>query len=425
MIIKRITFTVFFLGLSVVYSLAQQIAFPGAEGFGATATGGRGGAVYHVVNLNDSGPGSFRDAVSKPNRTVVFDLSGVIKINSRVSVASEITIAGQSAPGDGIVIYGNSVSFSGSNDVIVRYVRFHGSINMPRGSCVVIIDNANNVILDHCSIVWGRWDNLHIKESENVTLQYCINGESIDPQQFGALLENPVNLTIHHCLWIDNQSRNPKAKAKIQFVNNVIYNWGGSGLVGGHSATLHYQDIINNYFIAGPNSDSSFLAMFTVTDNVYQHGNIVDYNKDGILNGIPVTKEDFIRKTATLSDKPQNVSPIPVKIDSTIDAFNKVFCCSGASIKRDLVDLRLVDQLQSLGKKGQIIWTETAVGGQGNLSKEKSKSDTDGDGIPDDWEISHKLNPNNPEDGNTHSNNPGYTNLEDYLNSLVVLPGKN
>ncbi len=399
---------------------AQQLAFPGAEGFGATATGGRSGSVYHVVNLNDSGPGSFRDAVSQPNRTVVFDLGGVIKINSRVSVASKVTIAGQTAPGDGITIYGNAVSFSGSDNVIVRYVRFHGSINMPRGACVVIIDNADNVILDHCSITWGRWDNLHIKDSKNITIQYCINGEAIDPQRFGALLENPVNLTIHHCLWIDNQSRNPKAKAGIQFVNNIVYNWGGNGLVGGHSAAMHFQDIINNYFIAGPNSDSSFLGMFTATDNVYQHGNFVDFNKDGVLNGILVTSEHFSKEKATLVANPQNISPIPVKNESAEKAFEQVLKGAGASIIRDTVDRRLIWQLNSLGKKGQIIRTETTVGGQGALKSGKPKIDTDGDGMPDDWEIAHKLNPKNPEDRNARSENDGYTNLENYLNSLTV-----
>ncbi|HEY4786682.1 MAG TPA: pectate lyase [Bacteroidales bacterium] len=398
---------------------AQQLAFPGAEGFGATSTGGRNGSVYHVVTLNDSGPGSFRDAVSQPNRTVVFDVAGVIKISSRVSVASQITIAGQTAPGEGITIYGTSVSFSGSNNVIVRYIRFHGSINMPRGGCVVIIDNADNVILDHCSITWGRWDNLHIKDSKNVTVQYCIDGEAIDPQRFGALLENPTNLTIHHCLWIDNQSRNPKAKAGIQFVNNVVYNWGGNGLVGGHSAALHYQDLIGNYFIAGPSSDSSFIGMFTATDNVYHRGNFVDYSKDGILNGIPVTDQNFTKAKATLSPNPQNISQVPVKDESAEKAFRKVLESAGASIVRDTVDKRMISQLASLGKKGQIIRTEAAVGGQSDLKSGKTKKDTDGDGMPDEWEVAHKLNPKNPEDRNDHLGKDGYTNLEDYLNSLT------
>ncbi len=402
--------------------IAQQVAFPGAEGFGATTTGGRGGTVYRVTNLNDSGEGSFREAVSVPGRTVVFTVGGVIKINTPVSVKSEITIAGQTAPGDGIVIYGNGVSFSGSNNIVARYIRFHGSIDMSKGSCVVNIDNADHIILDHCSIEWGRWDNLHIKESKNITLQYCINGESIDPQRFGALLEHPVNLTIHHCLWIDNQSRNPKAKAGIQFINNVIYNWGGSGFVGGHSEADHYQDIVNNYFIAGPNSSNHFLSMFTATDHVFQRGNYVDLNKDGILNGTLVTNDDFLREQASLLPSSHNSSPVPVKPDSTADAFKIVLLEAGASLIRDSLDLRLIDHVSSLGIKGSIIRSEAEVGGQKTIKSGTALPDTDQDGMPDNWELKHNLNPNNPDDRNGHQNNDGYTNLENYLNSLTRNP---
>ncbi len=105
-------------------------------------------------------------------------------------------------------------------------------------------------------------------------MQYCLIGEPIDPQRFGALFEGPVNVTIHHCLWIDNQSRNPKAKAGIEFINNVIYNWGSNGLVGGHSAADHFQDIVNNYFIAGPNSSNNFIGGFSATDHVYHKGQL-------------------------------------------------------------------------------------------------------------------------------------------------------
>src|SRR5690348_8191950 len=141
---------------------AQQTAFASAQGFGRFATGGD--SIYHVTNLSDSGPGSFRDAVSRPGRIVVFDVSGIINIKDKLHVASRTTIKGRSAPGDGITVYGNGVSFSGSNNVIARYIRFRGSIDMSRGTCTVGIDNAKNVILDHVSIEWGRWDNLHIKK---------------------------------------------------------------------------------------------------------------------------------------------------------------------------------------------------------------------------------------------------------------------
>ena len=125
-------------------------------------------------------------------------------------------------------------------------------------------------------------------------MQYCLIGEPIDPQRFGALFEGPTNVTIHHCLWIDNHSRNPKAKAGIEYINNVVYNFGVNGLVGGHSAANHYQDIINNYFIAGPNSGKGFIGMFSATDYVYEKGNYVDINKDGLLNGRLVIDSDFV-----------------------------------------------------------------------------------------------------------------------------------
>ena len=401
-------------------SFAQTVAFPGAGGFGKFARGGRGGEVYHVTNLDDFGSGSFREAVSQPHRIIVFDIAGVIRIKSKLSVASYITIAGQTAPGEGITIYGNGVSFSGSNDVIVCGIRFRGSVDMGRGTCTVSADHAHDIIFDHVSIEWGRWDNLHIKESKDITLQYCLIGEGINPQMFGALLEHPVNLTIHHCLWVDNQSRNPKAKAGIEFINNVIYNWGSNGFVGGHSGANHYQDIINNYFIAGPNSSESFICMFTATDHVYQKGNLVDQDKDGKLNGCLITNDDFSKIGATIETKANNSSLSESEIDTPVMACKKVLACSGASRHRDAVDKRLVSYVKSLGKKGMIIRSEEEAGGQkrDQHKAKRSARDTDGDGMPDRWEKRHHLNPKNPDDGNTITHD-GYTNLEIYVNKLV------
>jgi hypothetical protein len=413
---KCILFFSLVIGFSVLS--AQQLAFPGAEGFGKNAIGGRGGEVYHVVNLNDSGPGSFRDAVSRPRRTVVFDVSGVIKIQSKIQVASFITIAGQTAPGDGIVVYGNGITCPGANDVIIRYIRFRGSVDMSKGSCTLAADNAKDIIFDHVSIEWGRWDNMHIKESKDVTVQYCIIGEGINPQMFGALLEGPTNLTIHHCLWVDNQSRNPKAKAAMELINNVIYNWGSNGTVGGHSAADHFQDIIGNYFIAGQNSSDNFVGMFTATDHVYQRANKVDLNKNGKLDGKEVTDQDFISKTATMVAAPQNTSLSLKVIETPEEAYATVILQAGASLHRDAIDTRLVDYVKSLGTDGKIIKSEAEVGGQPQIKSEQAPKDSDGDGIPDYWEKKNHLNPNDPKDGGTIFAD-GYTNLEIYLNGLV------
>lgn len=398
---------------------AQQLAFPGADGFGKYATGGREGIVYHVSNLNDSGVGSFRDAVSQPKRTVVFDISGVIKIQSKVTVASFITIAGQTAPGDGIVVYGNGVSLAGANDVIVRYMRFRGTVEMGKGVCTLAADNAHDIIFDHVSVEWGRWDNLHIKESDKITLQYCLIGEGINPQMFGALLENPTHLTIHHCLWVDNQSRNPKAKASIEIINNVIYNWGSNGLVGGHSAADHFQDIINNYFIAGPNSTNTFIGQFTSTDHVFQKGNMVDLNKNGKLDGRLATEEDFAKTKATLVQDVQYPSLSTSKIEQTAEAYKNVLIQAGASLHRDAIDSRLIVYVKSLGKEGQVIKSEAEVGGQKAIKATKAPKDTDGDGIPDSWEKKHQMNPNDAKDG-SQLTATGYSGLEEYLNELTV-----
>ena len=407
--------------LSMYSFSAKQLAFPGADGFGKYAIGGRTGSVYHVTTLNDSGPGTFRDAVSKPYRTVVFDVNGVIRIKNRITVAPFITIAGQTAPGEGITIYGDAVTFSGSNDVIVRYVRFRGSVNMSRGTCTVIADNATDIIFDHCSIEWGRWDDLHIKDSKDITLQYCLMGEGINPQMFGALLVNPVNLTIHHCLWVDNQSRNPKAKAEIEIVNNVIYNWGSNGLVGGHSAALHHQDIIGNYFIGGPNSGNDFIGMFTETDHVFHQGNKVDLNKNGVLDGREVTTDDFIGVKATMEPMPNNSSMSLLSIQSAADAYETVMKEAGASLQRDAIDNRLIGYVASLGKTGLVIKDEAEVGGQQNYKKIKAYKDTDKDGISDNWENAHGLNASDSKDAQLMDSN-GYSNLEIYLYMLV---GKN
>jgi hypothetical protein len=398
-------------------AFAQQPAFPGAEGFGRFASGGRGGGIYHVTNLNSTGPGSFRDAVSQPKRTVVFDVAGVIKISDKIKAAPDITVAGQTAPAPGITVYGNGISFGGNS--IVRHMRFRGSINMPRGGCTVVADSLDKLILDHVTIEWGRWDNLHIKHSTNVTLQYCLIAESLDPQCFGALIERPEFVTIHHCLWADNQSRNPKAKAKIEYVNNVVYNWGTSGFVGGHSAEHHYQDIVNNYFIAGPNSTDNFLAMFTATDHVYQRGNKVDMNKDGKLNGREVTIQDFAGKGADMLTQPTLMGKSNLKINTPEEAYQIVIAQAGASLYRDAVDQRIIAYVTSLGTEGKIYRSEADVNGQPTVAQSKTLIiDKDGDGIPDQWEQAHQLKIDNANDAQ-QLNKAGYSNLEEYLNRLA------
>jgi pectate lyase len=341
------------------------VAFPGAEGFGALATGGRGGQIYHVTNLNDHGPGSFRDAVSREHRIVVFDVGGYIPLESEVRVASNITIAGQSAPGDGICFKNYNISIGPSHNVIIRFIRVRQGLTPGgEGKTAFGLRDCRNVIVDHVSIEWGRWDCIGFTDSRDVTLQYCLIGQGIDPQRFGCLCESD-DVTFSHNLWIDNQSRNPKAKGTVQYINNVVYNWGVAGYVGGHSEAIHYADLINNYFIKGPSTVGRFAGEFTATDRIFQSGNYVDLNRDGRLDGRLAAADEFVGPT--LISAPTVKSPIPVTIDPAPQACQKVLATAGDFLHRDAIDTRLIQEAESFGKTGKIIYNPAEVGGFGQL----------------------------------------------------------
>ncbi len=352
--------------------LASVLAFPGAEGFGRFATGGRDGETVHVTSLDDAGVGSFRDAVSKPHRIVVFDVGGTIRLKSNLAASSGLTIQGQTAPGEGVTLYGRSVSFSGQKNIIVRYLRFREGIAGDRGKCSVNLSSGSNMMFDHCSIEWGRWDCLGLTQgSHDITFQNCIIGEGVDPQRFGSLSDSVTNITYTHNLWINNQSRNPKAKGKIQYINNVVYNWGVCGLVGGHSGANHFQDVVGNYFIAGPNSGSHAVGEFKATDHVFQKDNIVDADKDGKLKGRPLVAGDFgSGENAPTFMNSASVGPLTnVTIEAAASALSNILTHVGSSLHRDAVDARLIDAVQSFGIRGKIIHTETEAGGLGEKSE--------------------------------------------------------
>jgi pectate lyase len=353
---------------------AQQarLAFSGAEGFGRFASGGRGGDIVHVTTLSDSGAGSFREAAGKPHRIVVFDVSGIIRLEANVAVRGDVTLAGQTAPGDGIVLYGRSVSFSGESNIIVRNLRFREGMAGDKGKCAVNLSGGGNMIFDHCSIEWGRWDCLGLTQgSHDITFQNCIIGEGVDPQRFGSLSDSVMNITYARNLWINNQSRNPKAKGRIQYINNVVYNWGVCGLVGGHSEADHYLDAIGNYFIAGPDSSGRCVGEFTATDHVFQKDNIVETNKDGRLYGRAVAAGDFGKspEAPTFMTNLTVTPQIKVAIESARAALSDVLANAGCSPHRDSVDARLIDEVKSYGTRGKIIHDEAEAGGVGELKE--------------------------------------------------------
>lgn len=417
------------IALALVSSpfVQAQVAFPGAEGFGAKATGGRGGTIYIVNNLEDQGPGSLRDALSQPDRIVVFGVSGIIQSKSAISSEANITILGQTAPGEGVTVFGNVISFSGKENVIVRYLRFRSSIASSRGSKTLNLTDGGNMVFDHLSISWGRWDNLGFtKGSHDVTLQDCIISEAIDPQRFGALIDSADRISVLRNLWMSNQSRNPKGKAHMQYINNVVYNWGASGYVGGHSAAVWNQDLINNYFIKGPNSRDAVLSMFNGNDHVYHSGNLFDADLDGTLNGRAIEAKDFDgnkpEEVPTFKDAIFNKPEVAATVLSAEQAFEHVASSAGASLRRDAIDRRLIEELRSLGKSGKTIRTEEEVSGIGTLSAGDTPADADQDGLPDAWETAHGLNPGDGSDSAKIDPKTDYAHIELYANSLVEKP---
>ena len=402
-------------------SQAQTLAFPGAEGFGRFATGGRSGDVYIVTNLNDTGPGSFRDAVSQPNRIVVFEVGGVINIDARVVVQPNITIAGQTAPGDGIVIYGNGLSFTPANNCIVRYLRIRMGVGGDSGKdAVSVTDNANVQIYDHVSVSWGRDENFSITGSaDSITVQNSIIAQGLQTHSCGGLLEPSGSLSLYRNLYIDNNTRNPKVKGINQYVNNVVYNWGGGGAyIMGGSAGNSYVNIINNYYISGPSSTISAFTRGTPTFVPYVSGNFYDSIPNGILDGHAVPRTAYEGVT-TFMNTPYPY-PMPQQLLSARQAYDCVLSHAGASYpRRDQVDALLVQELRSLGTAGALISNETSLptGGPGQVAGGTPPTDTDRDGMPDQWETARGLNPNNAADGKV-INADGYTNLERYINSL-------
>ena len=410
--------------LAGVRSLSAQstlTAFPGAEGFGANASGGRGGEVYHVTNLNDDGPGSLRAGVEQVSgpRTVVFDVGGYIPLKSVLRVGSNLTIAGQTAPRDGIGLRDSEVSLSGSHNVIIQYVRIRQGLAARQDKkSAVNMYGAREVILDHVSIQWGRWDTVDMNECTNVTIQDCIIGPGVAPQRFGCLCQS-WGVSFIRNLWISNQSRNPKAKGLVQYVNNVVYNWGVTGYVGGHSGTNHWADVIGNYFIKGPASSAHFVGEFRPTDQIYQTGNFADLDCDGKLNGRPVTASDFGGQNGpTLLAAPTAVPPVPVAVVSAAEAYQTVVAGAGNSLHRDDVDRRLLSDLTSLGTRGQTVHDPAEMGGFGEIAGGTCPDPSD-DGIPNSWKVAHGLSTQSGA-GNKITAASGRTELEEYLNWLTL-----
>lgn len=458
---------------------AEIPAFPGAEGGGAYSFGGRGGKIITVTSLADSGPGSLRDACEQGGaRIIVFNVAGIIHLKSPLIIrAPYITIAGQTAPGDGVCIAGETI-WANTHDVVVRHMRFRrGETWVGRRDDSFGGNPVGNIMIDHCSTSWGLDENIsfyrHMFNPEdgskdlklptvNVTIQNTISSQALDTynHSFGSTLGGE-NCTFMRNLWANNAGRNPSIgwNGVFNFVNNVIYNWVHRSVDGGDYTALY--NIINNYYKPGPltpkntpvghrilkpEAGRSKLGYF-VFGRVYANGNVVEgypeISKNNWAGGIQVQEQaNTDGYTENMKwDKPFPIdNPFPIM--SANEAYDFVMDNVGATFpKRDIVDQRVIEQVKT-GKvyynknlnpedfyqfeyrrlpkdsyKSGIITDIKQVGGYPEY-KGKPYKDSDNDGIPDAWEIKYGLNPNDPSDANGDLSGDGYTNIEKYINGI-------
>ena len=457
-------------------------AFPGAEGFGRYVSGGRGGAVYHVTNLNDSGEGSLRWALGQGGtKTIVFDVSGTIHLNSNLNIGSNTTIAGQTAPGDGICVADYLCAIKGNN-VIVRYMRFR------LGNKNVKLDGADgwdgfggfdqkDWMIDHCSVSWSIDECLSVLGNKNTTVQWCLvaqslvnSGHSKGAHGYGGNWGGS-GASFHHNLIAHHTSRTPRLgprpttqlDERMDYRNNVVYNFGSNGCYGGEGMKVN---IVNNYYKPGPGSPTgdkgkriagigirtneyvttypAYAPALHLWGKYYVTGNVnakySDVTNDnwtyGIYNQINASDCDGTY-TAKTKDTIKIVEPIDFILTTTHTAekaYEKVVAFAGASLHRDSFDEMIIDDTRKgiashtgTGLSSGFINTQddnkpAGAGDDWNawptLQSTKAPTDTDGDGMPDEWEDANGLDKNDKSDGNL-AGEGGYTNLEIYLNQLV------
>ena len=414
--VNRLSLGVLVLTLPAIATMGQTLAFPGAEGFGRFATGGRGGTVYHVTNLNDSGPGSFRTGATSPNRTIVFDVGGVIRISNLVDVANNVTIAGQTAPGEGITIYGHRMSYSGANNTITRFIRVRMGVNGDGNDTMGIADG-HDMIFDHLSVSWGQDETFSVSGSNptNITIQSTIISQGLQDHSAGGLIQTDGGVSILRSLYIDNHTRNPKVKGTNEYINNVIYNWEVDAYILGDSAGPSCANVIGNYFIDGPGSSAPAFDRGNLNFKLYATNNWQDANLNGVLDGAMLARADY-----DVSDWQTVPFPYPVtNALPPLTALKLAVSDVGASWHRDIVDERMMTELTSWGTLGETIFTEfePPMSGPGTVKNGVAPLDTDQDGMPDYWEAALGMSTNAP--NNNDASAGGYTKLEDYLNWLA------
>ena len=415
------------------------LAFPGAQGFGKKATGARAGVVYQVTNLNDSGAGSFRDAVSASNRFVVFDVGGYIQLKTAVSAKSNLTIAGQTAPGQGIGFRGGEISFANQSNIICRYIRIRpGSETTSTEDDALSLYRAKNVIIDHSSLEFAPWNNIDGVSDDwqnypvtDITFQDSLIADPTG-QQFGAHTESVSSQwSWYRNVFANAHNRNPLAKVNNVFVNNVLYN--NSAGYTTHTSTSFSHDILNNYFVFGPASTGTDNTWFQIDKNqsIYSAGNLKDTNLNGVLDGAATTPY-WYQGTGTVLTTPWSTETNGTKPLDTLSAARVAMSLAG-TLPRDTIDALIISQVMTLGKgttgggantagPGSALYTsQTETGlsnsGYGAITGGTRPTDTDDDGMPDTWEQATGSSPATA-DAMTKAAD-GYALIEHYVNWLA------
>ena len=406
-------------------------AFPGAEGAGANALGGRGGDVYAVTSLADSGAGTLRDAVTTApaaGRTVVFKVSGNIELASNLTLTKpRVTIAGQTAPGGGICLKNYTLRLD-ADDVVVRHLRSRLGTDAAREDDAVTVWGGINVMVDHCSASWSVDEVLSVTDTaDNVTLQWCMITEALHdsihskgPHGYGSLLAGrlPARYSLHHNLYAHNQSRNPRPGSldgttlSFDFRNNVIYNWGFFAGYSAASPEACDMNYVGNYLVKGPGSttDSAFRGGDTTTV-IFQQGNRLDLNRNAVFDG---TDTGWGMFSGTYTQRTEAFDFAQVNTtDTAAVALQRVLSGAGARPwARDTKDAAIAGHVVS--GTGGFVSSTIEAGGYPTLTSTTPPVDTDNDGMPDFWEVAMGGNASTA-DHNGDTNGNGYTNLEEYL----------
>ena len=418
-------------------------AFPGAEGYGRHALGGRGGRVIRVTTLADDGPGSLRNAIqSKGARTIMFDVSGYIDLERELDINNGfVTIAGQTAPGDGITLRGHSLNVK-ADHVIVRYLRSRPSASAGVETDAISVYRGSDIIVDHCSTSWATDETLSISPSgqggirsiDNVTVQWSIIAESLNDSVhvkgehgYGTLVRGSggARYTLHHNLWAHHRARMPRpgnyvprnidpVGPIIDVRSNVFYNWGrdASGYNADTESLARYS-FVGNHYVPGPDTKKSIAF-----NESNPHARL--YFADNWMNGVPVDEPaDVLRLPDGHALETQDFLHGYAMPRNGLNDFERVLETAGASLSRDAADARIVADVRA--RTGTIIDDVSETPGWPRLASSPPPHDSDGDGMPDDWEESAGLDPADAGDGARDRDGDGYTNLEDYLNSLVAM----